>query len=291
MAIDPKEELRFDGRVAIVTGAGAGCGREYALLLAKRGAKVVVNDISTERAQQTSDIISKAGGVSTQCIASVADPENAQKIVAQAINEFGRIDIIVNNAGNFMSRACDEYSRDDFPWPHFKNQRYGRIIMVSSSGVLGPMHMAAYACAKGTLYALSNSLAVEGAQYGIQSNAIAPGAFTPMMEGTIRDAEMIKWLSSAMPAWAVAPVVVWLLHESCKTTGEFIYAHGASFGRYFIGETLGVWTQQGKYTPEFVRDHFKEASEEAGYNVLHSMMEVSGTANGRLRGELKPMTT
>lgn len=298
-------ELRFDGRVAIVTGAGAGCGREYALLLAKRGAKVMINDISAERANDTHEDIKRDGGESRTFVASIADKDSGSKLVSETIDSFGRIDILINNAGNFMTKPFEEYSFDDFrlcmsshfegawhmtqaAWPHLQKQQYGRIVNVSSAAVMGVDQMAAYGAAKGAMLGWSKALAIEGARHGILVNALAPGAYTPMLQGTIKDMELQAQLKKLMPAWAVAPVVAWLVHESCTRSGDFAFAVGPGFGSIFLGETLGVASEHDIYTPEFIRRHYAEAFEQQGYNTPESMMDDSVYANARVKGELVP---
>lgn len=204
-------ELRFDGRVAIVTGAGAGLGREYALLFGSRGAKVVVNDLGGNargegKSQQAADVvvdeIKAMGGTAVADYHSVTDGE---KIIQTAMENFGRVDIVVNNAGILRDKSFPRISEDDWnlihdvhvkgsfkttqaAWPIFKKQNFGRIIMTSSnSGVYGNFGQANYSTAKLGLVGLANTLAIEGAKYNIHCNVIVPTAASRMTKGILPD--------------------------------------------------------------------------------------------------------
>jgi len=300
-------EVRFDGRVAIVTGAGAGLGREYAVLLAQRGAQVVINDISDVKAKETQEIIQKDGGKAIVVIENVGDSAGARRVVSEAVSTYGTIHIVINNAGNWMARYFHEYTDEEFlqcisthffacwyvcqaAWPYMKQQRYGRIINIASSSVKGPPNMAAYGSSKGAILGLSNSLAVEGKEFSIQVNTVGPAAFTKMTVDTLADSqpERLASLAQAMPAWAVARTVAWIASEDCKVTGHFIVAIGNSFAKMFLGETLGVMGPQDRYTIEFVRDNWEKGMDEQDYVNREDMMAGAPVCDARLQGILKP---
>lgn len=255
-------ELRFDDRVAAVTGGGRGLGREYALLLASRGAKVVVNDsggdLSGEGcdpapAEQVAAEIRDAGGDAVACTESVATPAGGQAVVATAMANYGCLDILVHNAGNVRRAALTEMSYDDFDAviavhllgafhvvrPAFSEMcgaGYGRIVLTSSiGGLYGNREVANYAAAKAGVLGLSNVVALEGGPYDVKCNVIVPGAVTRMAEGLD---------TSAYPPMGpdlVAPVVGWLAHESCSITGETLTAIAGRVARVVIAETPGVY--------------------------------------------------
>ncbi len=234
-------ELRFDGRVAIITGAGGGLGREHALLLASRGAKVVVNDLggavdgsgaSAGPAEQVVKEIEALGGSAVADGSSVATPEGGEAIVATAVEAFGRVDIVVNNAGILRDKSfqnmtpelaaavLDVHLRGAFnvtrpAWIRMREAGYGRILVTSSnSGILGNFGQSNYGAAKMGLVGLARVLAHEGVRYGIKVNVLAPMARTRMtaeLLGPVAD-----WLDPAL----VAPVAAWLVHEDCPVTGE-----------------------------------------------------------------------
>lgn len=229
-------ELRFDNRVAVVTGAGRGLGREYALLLAARGAKVVVNDaggslegegVDAGPAEHVVSEIIAAGGEAIACSASVATREGGEAIVKTALEHFGGIDILIHNAGNVRRGSLKEMTYDDFDavldvhlrgafnvvrpaFPVMCGAGYGRIVLTSSIGGLYGNHgVANYAVAKAGVIGLSNVAALEGAADGVTCNVIVPAAVTRMAAGI--DTSAYPPMGSEL----VAPVVGWLAHESC----------------------------------------------------------------------------
>jgi NAD(P)-dependent dehydrogenase (short-subunit alcohol dehydrogenase family) len=256
------DELRFDDRVAVVTGAGRGLGRGYALLLASRGAKVVVNDVGGtlegdgtdgSPAHQVVDEIRSAGGDAVANTDSVATPAGGQAIVAAALDHFGRIDVLVHNAGNVRRAALRDISYEDFDavvdvhlkgafhvvrpaFPVMCDAGYGRIVLTSSiGGLYGNHDVVNYAVAKAGVIGLSNVAAIEGAAHGVKSNVIVPAAVTRMAEGID---------TSAYPPMGpelVAPTVAWLAHESCSITGEMLVALAGRVATAFVAETPGVY--------------------------------------------------
>jgi NAD(P)-dependent dehydrogenase (short-subunit alcohol dehydrogenase family) len=254
-------ELRFDDRVAVVTGAGRGLGRAYAMLLASRGARVVVNDngaaltgsgADTGPAHQVVAEIEAAGGEAVACAESVATPAGGQAIVQAALDHYGRIDILVHNAGNVRRGSLKEMSYEDFDavidvhlrgafhvvrpaFPVMCEARYGRIVLTSSiGGLYGNHDVAGYATAKAGLVGLSNVVALEGAAEGVLCNVIVPSAVTRMAEGIDISAY------PPMGTELVAPVVGLLAHESCPVNGEMLVAIAGRVARAFVAETPGV---------------------------------------------------
>ena len=262
-------ELRFDGRVAVVTGAGRGLGREYALLLAARGARVVVNDVGGELTGAGADPgpaaavveeIVAAGGEAVGCSASVATPEGGAAIIDTAVSAFGRVDALIHNAGNVRRAPLAEMAPEDFDavldvhlrgafhvlQPAFARMRaagYGRVVLTSSiGGLYGNHQVANYAAAKSGIVGLSNVAALEGAEAGIKCNVIVPAALTRMAEGLDTSAY------PPMGADLVAPAVGWLAHETCSVTGEMYAAIAGRIARIAVAEAPGVyrpsWTME-----------------------------------------------
>ncbi|WP_207945405.1 SDR family NAD(P)-dependent oxidoreductase [Actinomadura sp. 7K534] len=251
-------ELRFDDRVAIVTGAGGGLGRAHARLLAARGAKVVVNDIDRADdggrtpAAALVEEIEAAGGTAVAHNASVAEPGAAAGAVTAALHAFGRLDIVVNNAGVVRDRSFlkmnDQELKDvldvhfhgtfdltQAAWGVFRDQGYGRVVMTTSvAGLFGNLGQANYASAKAAMVGLGRTLAVEGARYGIKVNLVSPGAATAMTAGMLPED-----LHEEMSPDRVAPMVAYLCHDSCAVTGEIFHAVAGRFARNFIALTDG----------------------------------------------------
>lgn len=267
-------ELRFDDRVAVVTGAGRGLGRAYAMLLASRGAKVVVNDAGGNLdgdgtddgpAEQVVAEITAAGGEAVACSASVATREGGQDIIQAAVDNFGRIDVLIHNAGNVRRGSLKEMSYEDFDavldvhlrgafhvvrpaFPLMCEAGYGRVVLTSSiGGLYGNHNVANYAAAKAGVIGLSNVVALEGAAEGVRCNAIVPAAVTRMADGIDTSAY------PPMGAELVAPVVGWLAHESCSVTGELFIALAGRVARAVIVESPGV--SRPSWTIEEVGSH------------------------------------
>ncbi|MFH8249030.1 SDR family NAD(P)-dependent oxidoreductase [Microbacterium sp. B2969] len=298
-------DLRFDGRVAVVTGAGRGLGRAHALLLAQRGAKVVVNDfggskegIGSDRGP-ANDVVSEITAAGGEAIADTRDisaEANCHELVEQAVRTFGRIDIVVNNAGisrwatfpeadaDNLERTLDVHLRGTWhttraAWPHFEAQGYGRVITTVSTGMLGLADNLAYATAKGALIGFTRSLAVAAAPKGILVNAIAPNAITRPSEtaakpNIVTAAPMDAARAQAMETGLVSPMVAYLAHESCPVNGEILVAGGKRFSRWFLGITPG-WLSDGAPAIEDVAEHWDEINDQDGYYVPASLVDWS----------------
>ena len=267
-------ELRFDDRVAVITGAGRGLGRAYALLLASRGAKVVVYDPGGSLTGEGDDPgpaeevvreITKAGGEAVACTASVATAEGGKAIIDTAVERYGRIDVLVHNAGIVRSAPLTEMTYEDFDavldvhlrgafhvvrpaFPLMKAAGYGRIVLTSSiGGLYGNHNVANYGVSKAGMIGLSNVVALEGADADVRCNIIVPGAVTRMAEGIDTSAY------PPMGAELVAPVAGWLAHESCSITGEMLVSIAGRVARAFVAETPGV--HRPSWTVEEVGEH------------------------------------
>ena len=254
--------IRFDNRVAIVTGAGVGLGRQHALLLAARGAKVVVNDTGAGPdgrggdpavADRVVEEIRAAGGVAIAHHSDVCDPAAAQALVGAAVAAWGRLDILVNNAGILRDRSFAKIDLADFnavmqvhlmgtvncshaAWPFMVQQKYGRVVVTTSvAGSNGNFGQTHYGAAKMAVLGFMNCLAIEGRKSGILVNAISPAATTRMTEALIPPA-----LASQMGPELVSPAVAWLCSETCQLTAHIITASAAGFARMQLYETQGV---------------------------------------------------
>jgi NAD(P)-dependent dehydrogenase (short-subunit alcohol dehydrogenase family) len=267
-------ELRFDGRVAVITGGGRGLGASYARLLASKGCKVVVNDLGAPIkgdgsdagvAQQLVDEITAAGGEAVADTHSVATPEGAQAIVRSALDAWGRIDILIHNAGNVRYGTIREISYEDFKsvvdvhlmgafhmvkaaHPLMCDAGYGRIVLTSSiGGIYGNNRCVNYGISKSGMIGLNNIAALEGEAHDVKSNVIVPSAVTRMAEGL----DISQY--PPMEPELVAPTVAWLAHERCDITGEMIAAIGGRVARCFIAETKGA------YRPSWTIDDVDQA--------------------------------
>jgi len=285
-------DLGFDGKVAIITGAGGGLGRQHALLLAKRGALVVINDLGgavdgsgsdASAAQRVVDEIKALGGEAVADHNSVATPEGGAAIVQTAIDTFGKVDIVVNNAGILRDKSFHNLTPDltnavldvhlkgafHVTQPAFvkmREQGYGRIISTSSAaGLFGNFGQANYGAAKMGLVGFTRVLAVEGERFNIKANVIAPLALTRMTE------EIMGVLKDKVSPEQVSPMVAFLAHEDCPASGEVFSVAGGRVARVFLAETPG-FTKNG-LTVEDIRDNWSTITKEDGYFVPRNLGE------------------
>ncbi len=297
-------DIDFDGRVAIVTGAGGGLGRTYALDLAARGAAVVVNDLGGSvkgeggdhtAAQKVVDEITAKGGQAVPNFDSVSTPEGGASMVKTAVDAFGKVDVVINNAGilrdksftgmtpDLMNPVLDVHLKGAFhvTQPAFvkmKEQGYGRIVSTSSAaGVFGNFGQTNYGAAKAGLVGLTRVLSVEGAKNNIKANAIAPVAKTRMTE------ELLGAMADKLDASFITPVVAWLAHEDVPVSGEVYSCGGGHVARVFTGVTKG-WTDTESLSVEDIRDHFEEIRNEDGYTVPANLTEELMTTLAALGG-------
>jgi NAD(P)-dependent dehydrogenase (short-subunit alcohol dehydrogenase family) len=306
--------ITFDGRSVVVTGAGNGLGRAHALELARRGASVVVNDYggqidgtgaSRHDADQVVGEIEDAGGRAVPSYDSVATIEGGDAIVATAMREFGRIDVVVNNAGILRNESFGEMTREQLSgvldthllgafhvsqpaYRLMRDQGYGRFVFTSSgSGLFGLRHQANYASAKAGIAGLSNVVALEGAQFGILSNVIAPTAMTRIAAGMrpedIGEDDLARGgrgdLEFELPSAPefVTPLVVYLASEACDVTQQIFSASGGRFARVFVGVTRGWYGPlEQPASAEDVRDHFDEISDRSEYQIPVTVFDEGG---------------
>jgi NAD(P)-dependent dehydrogenase (short-subunit alcohol dehydrogenase family) len=291
------DQMRFDGRAALVTGAGNGLGRAYAHLLAARGARVVVNDVgagldgtgsSDLAAKKVVEEIKAAGGEAVADWHDVGEKEGAGAAVQTAIDAFGHIDIAVNNAGYGFSCPFAQYPTDKFQrlvhvnfmgavwvsqaaWPHMQQARYGRIVNTSSASVYGLPGNSAYGAAKAAILGLTHAMALEGAEFGIKCNAISPSAATRGVTA-FPESELRTFLMNYLPPERAAVAVGYLAHEECAITGECIVSGGGRLARMFIGQTHGY--VDPNVTVEGLRDNLAKIMDTARFEILKSNTEA-----------------
>lgn len=291
--------FRFDGQTAIITGAGRGLGRQYALLLASRGANVVVNDVSLDETSgcKNADLVAeevactgRSAGKALANYESVSEEGGAKRLFEAAMDRFRRVDILINNAGILRDRTLVKMSLEEWDdvvgvhlkgsflvsracWQQMRKQEYGKIIMTSSaSGIYGNFGQANYASAKLGLVGLANTLAIEGRRSNIYCNSIVPTAGSSMTKDILPEdtLELLK------PDY-VAPLVAWLCHKECQESGAVYEAAGQWFGRHQMQRS------RGKYLPgicdssspiEQIAAHWKEISSmEEGSKYLNSVQD------------------
>jgi NAD(P)-dependent dehydrogenase (short-subunit alcohol dehydrogenase family) len=295
----------FEGRVAVVTGAGRGIGRAYALLLAGRGARVVVNDLGGSMqglgadagvASHVATEIAAAGGSAIADENDVAAPSGAQALIDAAVDNFGRIDILVNNAGIIQWAGLPDVDQENLErhlsvhvlgsfnttraaWPHMVEQGYGRIVMTTSSGIFGLPKNLSYATAKGGVIGLTRSIATMSEAHGIKVNLIAPAAMT-RMAGPNADPDDA---TSPMAPGQVAPLVAFLAHEACPVNGEMYAAGAGRFARIFIASTPGYVAADPSI--EDVAEHWDDINDDEGYVVPRDLPDWSSSFLAHLQAE------
>jgi NAD(P)-dependent dehydrogenase (short-subunit alcohol dehydrogenase family) len=274
------ERISLERKVAVVTGAGRGLGRAYVELLAERGARVVVNDLGTDVsgfgrdstiAEHVADRIRSRGGEAIVNDSDVSTPDGASELIATTMDHFGRVDLLVNNAGICGSQPFEDATLDDFDhywrvhlggavntvkaaWPHMIAQRYGKIVLTTSvSGLFGLRGQATYAAAKCAVVGLMRILAIEGAEHGILVNTISPAAYTrmhPAAGSRTPEAEGRR----TMPVEAVAPAIVWLASDECSETNSIYNVTAGAIQRIAI--VMGPGFYDPHLTPESIAENF-----------------------------------
>jgi NAD(P)-dependent dehydrogenase (short-subunit alcohol dehydrogenase family) len=293
--------IDLSGRVAIVTGAGGGLGREHALLLARKGAKVVVNDLggsvtgegaSQSAAQKVVDEILALGGEAIANGASVTDNAAVEEMVSEAISRWGRVDILVNNAGILRDKTFSKMSLDEFRlvldvhlmgavhctkavWEQMKSQSYGRIVMTtSSSGLYGNFGQSNYGAAKLALVGLMQTLALEGAKYNVRVNCLAPTAGTRMLDGLLPEA----MLAALHPA-AVSPGMLALVADDAPTR-TILCAGAGSFEQAHVTMTKGIYAGLGDEAAETIAVNWPSIADRTD-----EIVPASGSVQGQVELE------
>lgn len=277
----PSPPLRFDNKVAVITGAGCGLGRSHALLLGSRGARIVVNDLGSDShghgadakpAERVAAEIRRQGG---KAVANLDNVEYGDRLIEQALDCYGGVDIVINNAGILRDRSFHKMSHEDWQavidvhlegayrvtraaWPHLREQHYGRVIFTSSaSGIYGNYGQANYSAAKLGLYGLTQTLAVEGRSHNILVNAIAPMAASRLTESL-----MPPELNARLDPGLVSPLVAWLCHERCEESGGLFEAGAGWFGKLRWQRADGVGLPADRpITAEDIANHWSQITD------------------------------
>lgn len=294
--------MRFDGKIAIITGAGRGLGREQALLLARKGARVVVNDLgvaidgsspSSDPALEVVDLIRSEGGEAIADFSDVSTDAGVRALVQAAVAAFGGVDILVGNAGMTMHGSTpDSLVPEMFDkyldlmvsglglltaaaWPYLAASGEGRIVLTASSGgIFGIKANAYYGAAKGGVIGLLRCLALDGEACGIKVNAICPLGSTRLFAGFTTDEEFNRWFDDRARPEYVAPLVGYLSHRDCEPTGRSFLVGLGHVSEIFSGLTTG-WSSPG-HDIDDVRDHFGEITDRTGYAVPPNSMTATG---------------
>jgi NAD(P)-dependent dehydrogenase (short-subunit alcohol dehydrogenase family) len=295
--------LRFDGRVAAVTGAGRGIGRAYALLLGQLGAKVVVNDLGgstlgrgqdTGPADEVVKQIQAAGGTATANYGDVSTVDGGKSVIDTAVGEFGTIDIVVNNAGNMVWGSLPDATAETIEahwavhvrgsfntlhaaWPYFLEKDYGRVVLTTSVGMFGLPENIGYAVVKASMIGMAKSLTVGRRDANININCIAPNAVTRLGARTAAEQAAQEAMAPVMDPALVAPMVAYLVHESCNVSGEAYVAGAGRFARLFVGVTPGyLHPGLAGVTVDDVAGNWAAINDEAGYYVPGTLTDWAG---------------
>jgi len=285
------ERISLEGKVAVVTGAGRGLGRAYVELLAERGARVVVNDLGTNVsgfgkdssiAEEVAGLIRSRGGEAIATDSDVSTPQGGRDLIATAIEHFGQIDLLVNNAGICGSQPFEDAALVDFErywrvhvggpvntvkvaWPHMVAQRRGKIILTTSVvGLFGMRGQATYAAAKTALIGLMRILAIEGSKHGILVNTISPNAYTRMHPAAVADPAWLKQSEATMPVEAVAPAIVWLASDGCTETNRIYNVEAGTIQRIAI--VMGPGFHNPHLTPESIAENYATVQSIEGFS-------------------------
>jgi NAD(P)-dependent dehydrogenase (short-subunit alcohol dehydrogenase family) len=300
-------DVRFDGRTAIVTGAGGGLGRAHALLLASRGANVVVNDLGgtvdgrgsdEASAQKVVEEIEAAGGRAVASFDGVDTPQGAANIVKVALDAFGCVDVVINNAGILRDVSFAKMTVEDWEavlrvhldgtmfvsraaWPHMREAGYGRIVnTTSAAGLYGNFGQASYAAAKMGIVGLTKTLAQEGKKYDIRANVIAPVAKSRMTE-TILDAATLAKLEPEL----VSPLVAYLASERCAESGQIYAVGGGYVSRVAVVEGEGTFFASGELTPEQIAASWAQINDLEGAHPFGNAMDAVQVALAKATGK------
>jgi NAD(P)-dependent dehydrogenase (short-subunit alcohol dehydrogenase family) len=303
-------QLRFDGQVALVTGAGGAIGRAYALMLANRGAKVVVMDYpAAPMGSQGSDAggretlvaaeIRKAGGEAIGVEGNVFSAEDASRVVKTTLDEYGRLDILVNNAGTTETRTMVYEEPGEFfdpqidvhikgpltmsraVWPYLLTQKYGRIITTGSASSFGwgddlGRWKGGYAIAKGAVFTVTRQLAGAGAPHGIKVNMVLPWAWSRMVSEALAGTPLAIWQEKHLTAEKMVAGILLLLHPDCPVNGQAISSAGGRVSRVILAQPKGYFNRE--VTPEDVRDHWDQVQGKVSAdNMVSDMMDLQGT--------------
>jgi NAD(P)-dependent dehydrogenase (short-subunit alcohol dehydrogenase family) len=284
--------LRFEGQAAIITGGAGGLGRAYALVLAARGAQVVVNDVARTAAASVAEEIERAGGAAIADDSDISRLDGSAQVVDRALDTFGRLDIVVNNAGIYQIAPFETLEPDEIErmlqvnvagpihvtraaWPHLLARGYGRVVMTGSSvGLFGFPDRAHYAASKAAMVGLTRGLSAEGRARGVNVNAVLPSAFTPMANSAAHLARIASLLDldpsqreeiASRSTELVAPLVAWLAHEACPVSGEIFETSAGRVTRILFASGPEL-TDRG-LTLETLRDRFDDLMNESGLSV------------------------
>jgi NAD(P)-dependent dehydrogenase (short-subunit alcohol dehydrogenase family) len=290
------DRIEFAGRVVIVTGAGSGLGREYALQLSDRGARVVANGRSQANVAETVGMIRAAGGQAAPCVVDITTPDAAATVIDAALSHWGRVDALVNNAGVGHGGSPGTFSAEEFDaelavslaasaslsvaaWPHLAKRGAGRIVNTSSTTVFGTPASIPYTSAKAAVVGLTRGLAIDGSALGIRANAVMPLASTPM-NSSLPNKEVARQFRENFPVQRAAALVLLLAHERAPTSGETFVTGGGFTARVSLVMGSGVVPEEPG--PEALLARFDEAMSPADAPMPKTSADVRGHIIDRL---------